>query len=315
MVRSKIDDDVDALFKLPIAEFIGARKILATRLKKEGRADEAEQIQALAKPSISAWTVNQLHWNYRDEFEELIAAGERFRKAQTSRSAGKVADMRDALDARREALSQLSDLATTLLHDAGHNPTLDMIRRITTTLEAVSAYELLPDGLSPGRLTKDVDPPGFETLASFIPGAGTSKRTETSRVSPLKKAGSGATKTRVTPVGEGRRVEETRQTKIAAAKVSLQDAKKALADARSKAERLAATQEKADAEVKEAEKQRREAEVRLKKAVGASEAAARRARTVMLEVEEATKKVEDAKRVVEKATRELESLFRQPPGK
>jgi hypothetical protein len=339
--KGKLDEDIDALFRLPLAEFIGARKTLVARLKKDGRAKEADRVKALAKPSISAWTANQLYWKHREAFDRLIAKGQRFRQAQTSRAAGKLADMREALDARRETLSHLSDLATTLLCDAGHNPTLDTIRRITTTLEALSAYALLPDGPSPGRLTKDVDPPGFDSLASFIPGAGATESTEKpalasfipgagtkmrtgepARVSPSKKSGSAAAKTRqkATPAREVSRLQETRQAKIAAAKVSLQDARKSLADARTRAQSLGAAQKKADAEAKqaekqsrEAEKQRREAEERFKKTTAASEDATRRARSVTVEVEAVTKALEDARRTVEKASKELESLFRESP--
>ena len=56
---------MDALFKLPLAEFTGARNDLAARLKREGRANDSNFVKALAKPSISAWAVNQLHWNHR----------------------------------------------------------------------------------------------------------------------------------------------------------------------------------------------------------------------------------------------------------
>jgi hypothetical protein len=111
---AKVNDDIDALFKLPLTEFINARKTLAARLKKNAYADEAQSVTALAKPSVSAWTVNQLYWNHRDEFDELISTGQRFRKAQAS---GKMVNMREALDARREALAQLSDLATEILGD------------------------------------------------------------------------------------------------------------------------------------------------------------------------------------------------------
>jgi hypothetical protein len=169
--RKRADDlenEVDALFRLPLAEFTGARNALAAQLKKSGRGDEAARVKALAKPSISAWAVNQLYWNHREEFDQLIALGERFHKAQKS---GKVAEMRTALDARREALTELSDLATSLLRDAGNNPAPDTIHRITTTLEGISAYASRADGPRPGRLTNDVDPPGFESLAGFVPGA------------------------------------------------------------------------------------------------------------------------------------------------
>ena len=40
--------------------------------------------------------------------------------------------MRGAVDARREALAHVSDLATSLLRDSGHNPTPDTIWRVST---------------------------------------------------------------------------------------------------------------------------------------------------------------------------------------
>src|SRR6266700_1107688 len=92
--KGKLEDDVDALFRLPLTGFISARKSLAARLKKEGHADQANRVMALVKPSISAWAVNQLYWKHREAFDRLIATGERFRHAQTSRLARKVGDMR-----------------------------------------------------------------------------------------------------------------------------------------------------------------------------------------------------------------------------
>src|SRR5713226_9529841 len=98
--KDKLEDDVDALFGIPLTEFISARKSLAARLKKEGHGEQANRVKALVKPSISAWAVNQLYWQHREAFDRLIATGQRFRKAQTSGLAGKVAEMRGALDAR-----------------------------------------------------------------------------------------------------------------------------------------------------------------------------------------------------------------------
>jgi len=312
MVKNKFDGDVDILFTLPLSEFIGARKALAARLKKVGQGNDAEYVMSLAKPPISAWTVNQLYWYHRDEFQELIDAGDRFRKAQTSRSAGKVVDMRDALDARRQALNELSDLASSLLEESGHTASLETLRRITTTLEALSAYASASDGPTPGRLTKDVDPPGFETLAGFTASAGATKAPS---ASPAKKPLPVVKSSSKGKGSEASRLKEIHQEKIAAAKVLLQDAKKSLVDARSKAERLETAQEKADREMKDAEKQRREAEQRFKKATAISEMANRRARGAADELDQATKAIDDAKRAVDKATKQLEALFRQSPGK
>ena len=277
LVKRKLDDEIDELFRLPLAEFTGARNALAARLKKEGRPNDAERVKLLGKPPVSAWTVNQLYWNHREAFDELIATGKRFRP--TSRRGGKGADMRESLDARREALVQLSDLATELLRDAGHNPSQETIRRVTTTLEALSAYALLSDGPAPGRLTGDVDPPGFESLASLMAGGG-------SMFAPAMKSNPATTK-KATVIAEVRKLQ---QAKIAAAKVSLQDAKRSLADARARAQSSESAHKQATAVAKDA---------------------ARRAQIAAAEAEAAAHALEDAKHTFEAATKELESLLRE----
>ena len=298
LVKRKLDDEIDGLFRLPLAEFTGARNAMAARLKKEGRPNDAERVKLLGKPSVSAWTVNQLYWDHREAFDELIATGKRFRPA--SRRAGKGADMRESLDARRGALVHLSDLATELLRDAGHNPSPETIRRVTTTLDALSAYALLSAGPTPGRLTNDVDPPGFESLASLMAGGGA--------IVPPPIKSSAATSKKTTVIADVRKLH---QAKIAAAKVSLQDAKRSFADSRARAQSLESAQKKAKAEANEAEKYRRDAEQRLEKATAVSKEANRRAQSVAVEAEAATDALEEAKRTFEAATKELESLLRE----
>jgi hypothetical protein len=306
---AKLNDEVDRLFKLPLSEFIGARKSLIARLKKSGDKDEAQSVNALTKPSVSAWTVNQLYWSHRAEFDELIATGQRFRKAQTS---GKVANMREALDARREALANLSDLATEILRDAGHNPSLDTLRRITATLEALSA-STTSEGPIPGRLTQDVDPPGFDSFGSFTPSPVTTRRpTEPPRASPQKKStGPKENQQKTATAAEAKRRAQ-RQARINSAKASLQNMKKAVTAAQAQVKSLEAAQKRAEAAAKEAEKQRRHADERFKKAVAASEDANQRAQSVSVELAEATEALAVAKRDVEHATRELEASFQSP---
>ena len=322
--NGKLKDEVDALFKLPLPEFTAARNSLAARLKQGGRANDANLVKTLAKPSISAWAVNQLYWEQRDAFDQLLATGQRFHQAQTSRTAPKMADIRGSLDARRGALSHLSDLATELLRDAGHNPTPDTIHRITTTLEAVSAYASLSDGPTLGRLTHDVDPPGFEAFAGLMPVPGT-KTTDKkpAKVALSTKLSSAVTKPqpKASPRAEAteqRRLEETRRITIAAAKLSLQDARRLLAEARPRTQRLEAAQKKANAEAKQAgakakqaEKHLREAEAAFQKASALSENAAQRAQQLAAEAASAAQALEDARRTVEAASKELESLFRE----
>jgi hypothetical protein len=319
---NKLDDAVDALFRLPLADFTGARNTLAASLKKSGHGDEAFLVKALVKPSISAWAVNQLYWNYGDAFDGLVASGERFHKAQASPGAGKLANLREALDARREVLDHLSDLATSLLQEAGHNPSLETIRRITTTLEAMSVYASRPDAPRPGRLTHDVDPPGFDSLASFVPGARVQKPAEKSERMDLNRGSqkSSPVVTGTRPKSEPddkvrRQLEDARKATIAAAKVAVQDARRSLTEARSRAQGLESTQKKVSVEARKAEKLRREAEERLKEARAFAEDAVRREKSVALEAKEAASAAENAQRTVERATKELESLFRETPGK
>ena len=291
-MKSKLEDDIDALFRLPLAEFTSERNTLAARLKKEGRRDDADRVKLLAKPSVSAWTVNQLYWDHRAAFDQLMVSGKRLRPAQKLRLAGKVASVRDSLDARREALTQLSDLAEELLREAGSNPSLDTLRRVTTTLEALSAHALHSDGPTPGRLTQDLDPPSFDSLASLMSGAAATEEFD-EPVAPARKSSANV-----------RRLEEARRAKIADAKVTLQDAKKSLSEARARVQSLESTQKKANSEVREAEKI-------LEKATAALSDATRRAKSVASDVDEAAKTVEVAKRAIEQATKELDSLLRQ----
>jgi len=303
----QFEEDVDVLFTLPLSEFIGARNALAARLKKAGHGDQANQVKALAKPSISAWAVNQLYWQHRQAFDQLTSTGQRFRKAQTAR---KVADIHETLDARREALAHLSELTTTLLRGAGHNPSPETLHRIATTLEALSVYASLPGGPRSGRLTQDVDPPGFDSLASLMSGAGMPKLTLVPRTVPAStKSAAARVQPKKVSSSEQRRIDDARQKRIAAAKASLHHARRLLSEAQAREQRTGAAQKKANAEAKATEKQKREAEQRLEKARSASEFASRRAAYATAAVDEAAKALEDAQRAVEKASEELDALI------
>src|SRR5687767_15902123 len=150
------EDDIDALFQLPLTEFTAARNALATRLKKAGDPEAAERVKALPKPSVPAWAVNQLYLKHRIAFNRLLDAGEKFRKAQTAQLGGKSADIRAPLESRRAAPSELTTLAATLLTEAGSAAAPDTMRPATTTLEAPSTYARLPGTPEPGRLTNHV---------------------------------------------------------------------------------------------------------------------------------------------------------------
>ena len=290
-----IQDDFDGLFQLPLTEFTAARNALAARLKKAGRGDEADRVKALSKPTISAWVVNQLYWKYRDAFNRLTAAGEGLRRAQASQLSGKAADMRGPLAARRESISELSRLAGALLGNAGHNTTPDTLRRVATTLEALSTNSSLSGGPQLGHLTEDVDPPGFESLAALV---------SNDQMEPAPR------KTPVVPFppsarGTASKPEEARQTGIAAAKAEVQTAERTLRQTQAMKHDADAALKKAMAHANQTEKDRREAEERFEKAREADDEARQRLDSLTVEVEKAAKALQNAERDVERARKQL----------
>ena len=300
-----LDHEIDRLYQLPLAEFTSARAALAKR-----RGPDAAAIRKRQKPSVAAWAVNQLYWRHRKEFEQLIATGERFRQAQATHLAGKSTDVRGPLNARREALAALSPLAAQMLRSGGYSTTPDMMRRVTTTLEALATYGSLPDAPRGGRLLDDVDPPGFETLAALVPRVGDAHRGSEgpTRVLPFAQHPPKPSKRKETAAEQAKRREEERQAQVAAAKAAVQEAERELRDAKKTAEQAEAALKKAALRAKEADRQRAELEKRYEKLVADADAAKHEARRVAEDAEEAAQSVEDAERALDKAKRQLEQL-------
>ncbi|HZI64171.1 MAG TPA: hypothetical protein VFE44_05275 [Thermoanaerobaculia bacterium] len=235
--RDSANAEVDALFRLPLGEFTGARNALAARLKKEGRGGEATAVKGLEKPSLAAWAVNQIYWDDRKEFDGLLAATAEFRAAQAGRR-----DPRPLLEARRKALLRLARKTLDKLREAGARPGPETARRVTNTLEALATLSPATD-LVPGRLTRDVDPPGFEALAGGAMASPRGAGTQASRVLPFRPAAKAPAKD--TARDRERRAAEARQSKQAereaqaAARRAAQEAEQALRAARRAAEQAA----------------------------------------------------------------------------
>lgn len=298
---------IDELYQLPLAEFTAGRNALAARLRKAGKADEADEVRSLVKPSIPAWAVNQVYWKHRPVFDRLLTAGDQLRKAQSSTLAGKSGDVRGALDSVREALSELSRLAATELETAGHNASPGAMRAVTATLEALSAYGTADHAPPAGRLVDEVDPPGFETLAALVPNhAGARSAAVPSRVLQFQHAA--ASPKRRAGHDKDERREEERRARLAAAKAAVQEAEKNVREARSTAQDAQASLKKAAANAKDTEQAMIEAEQVLDKAAKDAHAARQLARRLAAEAESAAQAVEDAERALARAKRAAEEI-------
>jgi hypothetical protein len=159
------DVDWDAPYRAPLADFVAARQALVARLKALGARERMSVAKALAKPTATAWCVNQVHWQAPALLTTLVAAGHALRRAQGNASGS---DLRAAMGARREALSEARARALAFLSAEGHAVTPAVEQRVSDTLLALASHgEELPGGLRLGCLTQDLAPPGFEALAGL----------------------------------------------------------------------------------------------------------------------------------------------------
>jgi hypothetical protein len=306
------NSEVDALFQLTLPEFTAARNALASKLQKAGDKAGAAGVKSLAKPPVSAWVVNQLYWKARAAFDKLLSAGARLRQAQASQLAGHATNLRELLQTHREALTELSRQAAKTLSESGHQPSPDVMRRVTMTLEGLAAQGLLDGAPAPGRLTADVDPPGFETITALAPRQGGGKPARSgadARVLAFRADrrvpanGKGATKAAGKAAGDAKARDAERRK---AAQVALKQAERALAEARRDATTAEAAMKKAAARLKDVEKEKKDLEARLEKATAAVETARQAARKSAADAADAAQVLEDAERVVDTAREQLE---------
>ena len=297
MSASSVPSDVDALFKLPLGEFTSARNALAAQLKKDGRQAEASEAKALPKPSASAWVVNQLYWRQRELFDRLIETGERLRRTQAAQLTG------DAVNARREVLAELMKIAADIVRDGSHNATRDLMRRVTSTLEALSSYGSLAGAPVAGRLTDDLEPPGFEAMAGLLPES--EKRGARWQIQMRLAHTEPAAKQRGTAA---RRDEGERKNLIATAKASAREAERSLNAARKHAERAAAKLEAAAKRVKEIEGERAKIEKQLARVSLDAKAAQADVSEAAANSSEAKQAAEGAEHTLELARQRLQQL-------
>ena len=147
-----IDEIIDRLYGLPLAEFTAARNEAARELRKAGEREAAERVKALRKPTAAAGAVNRLVREQRGEVEQFLQAAVALRDAQFS---GK-GDLATATRQEHEALGRL--LAT-----GGE--------AVRQTLLAAAVDDDAARQLREARLERELEPRGFGTLLAHAPPA------------------------------------------------------------------------------------------------------------------------------------------------
>ena len=153
------------LYGLPLEEFTKERDALAKEFRQGGDKEAADQVKALRKPPVSAWTVNQLARRHPQEMRALVKAGEGLRKAQRTAVGGGGPDaLRDATRAHRDRLDELTSFARHELDADGQT-----LQRAVQTLRSASVDKEASKALLDGTLTSDVEQAGFGQVLTAVP--------------------------------------------------------------------------------------------------------------------------------------------------
>lgn len=166
--RDELAAELDRLYALPPGEFTAARDDAAKRLRAEGKRELAAEVKRQRKPALPVWLANRLAHERELDVKRLLKAGEALAATQAGAAGGGSAD--EFAEARREeqhALERLADAARELAGREGAGA--QVVERAVQTLRAAS---LTADGrelLERGRLTEELEPPGFDALAGMPP--------------------------------------------------------------------------------------------------------------------------------------------------
>jgi hypothetical protein len=159
-----IDDELDELLALRPEEFTAARNALATRLRKEGRAGDADAVKALARPPVAVWALNRLAHEERATVKAFLDAADAVRDAYA-----KGGDVREATAPLREAETRAAHAAEAIVRDAGGKVSDTVARGIRAALQASATDPHAADDLRRGRILREPEEPSLDALLASLP--------------------------------------------------------------------------------------------------------------------------------------------------
>lgn len=152
------DNAVDALYTLPLDEFIAARNDAVKRARLDGDAVTATRLKGLTKPTVAAWAVNQVVRLYLGDVEKLLGLGAEMRAATAARDGAKLAELNRT---RRTELVAFVAKATKTGTVAGRTVSADTARKLGETLEAAIIDPQAGEAVLSGRLATALQHVGF----------------------------------------------------------------------------------------------------------------------------------------------------------
>lgn len=181
-----LDDAIDELYGLPLEDFTPERNRVAKELRAAGEKDDADTVAKLRKPSVAAWTLNQLARRSRRDVDLLLDAGHRLREAQVAVLSGaEKEEFERARKTERDALRRLAGDAEQLLRERG-GASATVMKQIDDTLRAAAVSPEGRELLARGRFTEPLSSAGFDVLGELAasappPPARPTKRSDSER--------------------------------------------------------------------------------------------------------------------------------------
>ncbi|MEA2508761.1 MAG: hypothetical protein QOG21_843 [Actinomycetota bacterium] len=156
------DGATDELYAAPLDEFTARRNVRAKELSGAGDKERAAEVKRLAKPSVAAWTLNQLARSDPTGVNDLLESAGRLRAAQR----GEGGDLRDLNAEVRSQVAKLLGEAQGITEASGRQATQQLKNLVTQSLMAAAADEEAGAALRAGRLSRELEPGGFDATGS-----------------------------------------------------------------------------------------------------------------------------------------------------
>ena len=304
----------DALYAVPPADFVAARKDAVASARADGDKAAATAVAALRKPTVTAWLVNRLARTYPDLVDDAIGLGAQLRDATIS---GDRAALRGLTNRRAQLVSELVRHARAVADEHGQAITAETQRELESTFTAAAVDETAAAAVRSGRLTTPLTfegfgfdqgalPPPRDPTAQARPAATTSRPRRTGpATAPAAKAAPRATAAKAGPPAKAAATAaqvaavRAREEKEAALARAAEEAEQALAVARLQ-------QADADAELAAAERVLEQATRSEAEAAAAYDQAQAELVDARADVRDATKDATAAARTVVAALNRLE---------
>jgi cell division septum initiation protein DivIVA len=149
-------DALEGLYAAPLDDFVSKRRDAVAALRAAGEVAAARLVATAAKPSRTAWALNQVARRRPELLASALSAREQAAAAQATADAEA---LRATARAYRDALTALVQAAGDAVREDGGELTAAQGRRISATVQAVAGTDdpNVREILLAGRLVADVD--------------------------------------------------------------------------------------------------------------------------------------------------------------